>query len=372
MQKYSSLSIAVPAGHLVNSLDLGELLKESRYALKVWSRLLECTPNVTSISVYAKQCRALSGHPVWQKIKRLRLQEEAYEDDDDDDIMETETSDGEDVFPSTQNFPPHLETLILYGNTSILGRKDWSKVSLPNLRSLVLDAAMNPDRWGGLGRKKSAVKRRILPQAPLLTRMKVDVLHPPTGGPPNSDALKLVEDAGPQLRHLEYKDQETADLLDPSLMVQLNRLEYLVYEGKVPRLDLETLKQLFPPALRYLELIWPGDLQFGSHLMQHLPDPTFLPNLIRCPELLLSLNPHPGTTRPTEAKLNSFLDRAIETHQKLLSQRPSLDMQHEFRIPLFSQNNVPYLPVPVAYCTCLPRSFCAMLDRAVASGHLVP
>lgn len=341
---------ALSLGHFVECMDLQVALKDSPQSLKIWTRISDFIPNVTSISLDIRDCKALSKHPVWQKITQLQVSDYA------------ESEEAELVELSESLFPPKLQTLHMRGLASILGGRDWRKVRLPELEYLVLQDSS----WLAHVHVPGSCH---LPRLPRLRRVKV---IRPRGL--ESEIVGLLKKLAPQIRHLEFDSVEEAErLLDPSFLCSFTGLVTFVFNGVItPRFELRKLENLFPLSLRELQLTWEHNTLFGEELMRLLKDePKFLPNLVNCPSLTFRTRTSDAPL-PTESTITKLIHQSIKTHTALQTSRPWLNMMKPFYLPMPVDEHFFLLPTPIGYRTLILTELANVLSDAAEQGDIVP
>lgn len=265
---------------LVKKLDSHHLWDDG--PLTGLSDLLDVMPGLEALAVSMRQCHPLRNHPVWRQLKTL----EVLVDDDEDNSDEIDGEDSELFSLNSTDFPSALQALTIQGSLRpSQNGSDWSKLSFPNVQSLVLT-------YSKLWRVQERIPENVqlLPSLPQLRIFKA--YQCTLDGPGETLLCKIVKEKAKSIEHLVLSHHAFAGsgrlLLCSELLPFLQNLKVLDFQGAATLPLQNTLRSIFPGSLCRLDLHWYNDIDFGFELLHLLADEAdvFLPKLQALPNLL--------------------------------------------------------------------------------------
>lgn len=327
-------------GNFVRSLDTHSSFHDHVH-LKVMSRLLDVLPLLTSLGVMTNQFHHLHKHPVWKRIKRIRLRFTL-----------------EAGLPPSEHFPKGLESLVIVGESTLLDEdstETLGNLKLNNLRALSFEKAsgfkMTMQR-----RESQPVKRVYLPRAPNLTILSLEWPRRDEGDLLRRTLPYVLKEAASYLTHLELTDvQTTDDLLSELPLSCMIKLRKFVYNGRASWHDADTFQGLFPASLQHLTIQWSGLLDLAISLLTSLQDQAFLPNLQSWPVLIWlgQLTQHGITEDPSASVQREMLKLAIALTSELQRNRPAIEMPARYSAGDMLRAHLPVIPLPFGFVSTL-------------------
>lgn len=364
---YEVLKYTTPVrSALVTRLDVTYLWRESPIHGLV--KLLDVTPHVVWLSLYCHQCRQLREHPLWARLKHLRLEAVYY------GIDFRHSNEGDLVaLPKaiiSKDMPVGLEVLELKGNVGLaLDAICWPGVFLRTVHTIKLDSG-----YADSHQKLLSKGKRLLPSAPNLRTFEISMIVESSAS--EDLAIKLVIEKGKHIANLRLHVLAKGHF-NRSLQVlpTLVNLQVLDYHGPLSDIDKDTLRLSFPDTLQRLHLSWQGSPNIGVMLLELLPDinQIFLPNLQDIPSLIYCVTRDAseevdgvtGWGTATEEQLRDLLKLSAETHNILMARCTS-------RRPILSagQDDIVCLPFPQAYVSSLDDQQRSLMEAMMKSGEL--
>lgn len=316
-------------------------------------RLLDVTPNITSLSLRISFCYKFRSHRIWNQLKHLRLElsgSSSFEADFQYHARMGGPSGGLDVMPN------RLKSLELTGNIEdLMVGVYWPALFFPTLQRLKLHR-----NFAWKTHELLSKKSKLLPSTPALQALEVKIEI--------EDSFceelwtRIVLENANRITTLVLEVEGIPhNFLSQSVLASLPHLLNLEYVGAVSNMAKDTCRAIFPPSLQRLKIAWRGCAEFGLHLLELLSDieASFLPNL----ELTPSVVYHPGAitdddtteTLPwghaTKNQLRDLLKLASRSHKTFLARCAS----REGILTRFSglADAFVCLPFPQAYVSSL-------------------
>lgn len=299
--------------------------------------LLDYMPNVTELGFCIHHLRELRQSPQWHNVTSLHL------------MMPKDVNIPRN-YADSDEFPPRLETLTLYGRLSP-GYKDlsWRSIFLPRLRTLVIYQYYEDEMFEDEDEEEGDhdVKMCNLPQAPQLQYITVHL-----SDADSEQFCRLVGSikcaAGTLIALRVDNECHYRTLYNPDLLPFLTKLEMLEFSGFIKLPDNVSALSLLPPSVHYLHIDSADLVELGCELLRDFENGKTLPNLKALPELAL-LNSGERLTHLVVHGFERLLRKGYNTFRSLQEMRPQLKPRLQFRQGNLSGYRVPILPLPFEY-----------------------